>query len=155
MMRWSQVSVTIMRLSMPMPVSAFGRWTICGFADATARMAPWPGGNIAANLSTAIIPSKGVQPLFGTNGETVTQGIDDLGKRCAKYYAQGARFAKWRAVLKIDAATHCPTPLSIDQNAETLARYAAICQANGLVPIVEPEVLMDGPHSAEDAEKVC
>ena len=98
---------------------------------------------------------KGVQPLFGTNGETVTQGIDDLGKRCAKYYAQGARFAKWRAVLKIDAATHCPTPLSIDQNAETLARYAAICQANGLVPIVEPEVLMDGPHSAEDAEKVC
>merc|ERR1711871_836219 len=98
---------------------------------------------------------KGVQPLFGTNGETVTQGIDDLGKRCAKYYAQGARFAKWRAVLKIDAATHCPTPLSIDQNAETLARYAAICQANGLVPIVEPEVLMDGTHSAEDAEKVC
>merc|ERR1712078_676411 len=52
-------------------------------------------------------------------------------------------------------ATHCPTPLSIDQNAETLARYAAICQANGLVPIVEPEVLMDGTHSAEDAEKVC
>ena len=91
---------------------------------------------------------KGVQPLFGTNGETVTQGIDDLGKRCAKYYAQGARFAKWRAVLKIDAATHCPTPLSIDQNAETLARYAAICQANGLVPIVEPEVLMDGAISA-------
>ena len=85
----------------------------------------------------------------------MTQGIDDLGKRCAKYYAQGARFAKWRAVLKIDAATHCPTPLSIDQNAETLARYAAICQANGLVPIVEPEVLMDGTHSAEDAEKVC
>merc|ERR1719502_2554353 len=83
------------------------------------------------------------------------EGIDDLGKRCAKYYAQGARFAKWRAVLKIDAATHCPTPLSIDQNAETLARYAAICQANGLVPIVEPEVLMDGTHSAEDAEKVC
>ena len=94
---------------------------------------------------------KGVQPLFGTNGETVTQGIDDLGKRCAKYYAQGARFAKWRAVLKIDAATHCPTPLSIDQNAETLARYAAICQANGLVPIVEPEVLMDGDFSIEVA----
>ena len=97
---------------------------------------------------------KGVQPLFGTNGETVTQGIDDLGKRCAKYYAQGARFAKWRAVLKIDAATHCPTPLSIDQNAETLARYAAICQANGLVPIVEPEVLMDGGHTVEYAQAV-
>ena len=92
---------------------------------------------------------KGVQPLFGTNGETVTQGIDDLGKRCAKYYAQGARFAKWRAVLKIDAATHCPTPLSIDQNAETLARYAPICQANGLVPIVEPEIVPNGSHPIE------
>ena len=113
---------------------------------------------VALMKAEGIIPGikvdKGVQALFGTGGETVTQGIDDLGKRCAKYYAQGARFAKWRAVLKIDAATHCPTPLSIDQNAETLARYAAICQANGLVPIVEPEVLMDGPHSAEDAEKV-
>ena len=98
---------------------------------------------------------KGVQPLFGTNGETVTQGIDDLGKRCASYYAQGARFAKWRAVLHIkDSTGATPSMLAIDQNAETLARYAAICQANGLVPIVEPEVLMDGTHSIEFAAEV-
>ena len=98
---------------------------------------------------------KGVQPLFGTDGETCTQGIDDLGKRCAEYYKQGARFAKWRAVLKIsDMSGATPSQLSIDQNAYTLARYAAICQANGLVPIVEPEVLMDGEHSIEHAAVV-
>ena len=98
---------------------------------------------------------KGVQPLFGTDGETVTQGIDDLGKRCAEYYKQGARFAKWRAVLKIsDMSGATPSQLSIDQNAYTLARYAAVCQANGLVPIVEPEVLMDGEHSIEHAAVV-
>ena len=98
---------------------------------------------------------KGVQPLFGTDNETVTQGIDDLGARCAKYYAAGARFAKWRAVLNInDSSGATPSQLSIKQNAETLARYAVICQANGLVPIVEPEVLMDGEHSVEFAQKV-
>jgi fructose-bisphosphate aldolase class I len=88
----------------------------------------------------------GKVPLPGTDGETVTQGLTNLGDRCAKYYAKGARFAKWRAVLKI-SDSGCPSQLSIQQNAETLARYAAICQANGLVPIVEPEVLMDGSHS--------
>jgi len=98
---------------------------------------------------------KGVQALFGTDGETVTQGIDDLGKRCAKYYEAGARFAKWRAVLNInDDSGATPSPLAIKQNAETLARYAAICQANGLVPIVEPEVLMDGTHTIETAQAV-
>jgi hypothetical protein len=66
-----------------------------------------------------------------------------------KAYAAGARFAKWRAVLCIKDGS-CPSPLSIDQNASTLARYAAICQANGLVPIVEPEVLMDGTHTYEE-----
>jgi len=97
----------------------------------------------------------GVQPLFGTNGETVTQGITDLGKRCAKYYQQGARFAKWRAVLHIkDSSGATPSQLAIDQNASTLARYGAICQANGLVPIIEPEVLMDGEHTIEHAA-VC
>jgi len=98
---------------------------------------------------------KGVVPLFGTDGETVTQGIDDLGKRCAAYYKQGARFAKWRAVLKIsDMSGATPSQLSINENASTLARYAAICQANGLVPIVEPEVLMDGAHTLEHAAVV-
>jgi len=107
--------------------------------------------------SKGIIPGikvdMGVQPLPGTDGETVTQGITGLGQRCKKYYEQGARFAKWRAVLHIKDSG-CPTQLAIDQNAATLARYAAICQANGLVPIVEPEVLMDGAHSLERSAEV-
>lgn len=95
---------------------------------------------------------KGIKPLFGTNGETVTQGIDDLDARCAKYYAQGARFAKWRAVLNIkDSIGATPSLVAIDENAQTLARYASICQANGLVPIVEPEVLMEGDFDIEVA----
>jgi len=109
--------------------------------------------------SKGIIPGikvdKGVKPLAGTNGETVTQGIDDLDTRCAKYYAQGARFAKWRAVLNIkDSIGATPSPVAIMENANTLARYASICQQNGLVPIVEPEVLMDGDFSIEVAAVV-
>ncbi|KAL4554672.1 hypothetical protein LXL04_037273 [Taraxacum kok-saghyz] len=73
-----------------------------------------------------------------------TQGLDGLGARCAKYYEAGARFAKWRAVLKIGATE--PSELSIQQNAQGLARYAINCQENGLVPIVEPEILTDGSH---------
>lgn len=99
------------------------------------------------NIIPGIKVDKGVVPLAGTDGETETQGIDDLGKRCAKYYEQGARFAKWRAVLKI--GNGCPSELSIHQNAYTLARYAVICQENGLVPIVEPEILTDGSHGIE------
>jgi fructose-bisphosphate aldolase class I len=92
--------------------------------------------------------------LSGTNGETVTQGIDDLDTRCQKYYQQGARFAKWRAVLHIkDLIGATPSPVSIIENANTLARYASICQANGLVPIVEPEVLMDGDFPIEVAAR--
>ncbi|RKO96013.1 fructose-bisphosphate aldolase, partial [Caulochytrium protostelioides] len=92
---------------------------------------------------------KGVVPLSGTNGETTTQGLDDLAQRCQKYYDAGARFAKWRCVLKIGANE--PSNLSMLENANVLARYASICQANGLVPIVEPEILMDGDHSLERA----
>ncbi|KAK2401071.1 Fructose-bisphosphate aldolase 6, cytosolic [Trifolium repens] len=87
---------------------------------------------------------KGTVELPGTNGETTTQGLDDLGQRCKKYYEAGARFAKWRAVLKI--GPNEPSPLSIHENAYGLARYAVICQENGLVPIVEPEILVDGSH---------
>ncbi|KAL5974571.1 Fructose-bisphosphate aldolase 1 [Asimina triloba] len=87
---------------------------------------------------------KGTVELVGTNGETTTQGHDGLGQRCQQYYAAGARFAKWRAVLKI--GPNEPSQLAIDVNAQGLARYAIICQENGLVPIVEPEILIDGPH---------
>ena len=95
---------------------------------------------------------KGTVVIGGSNNETATQGLDDLGKRCAKYYAEGARFAKWRAVLKI--GKNEPSELAILENAHGLARYAAICQENGLVPIVEPEVLVDGTHDIDEcAEK--
>jgi len=86
----------------------------------------------------------GTKHLPTTDDETYTQGLTDLDKRCQAYYKQGARFAKWRAVLRISGNT--PSQLSINENAYTLAKYAAICQANGLVPIVEPEILMDGNH---------
>ncbi|XP_019152790.1 PREDICTED: fructose-bisphosphate aldolase 6, cytosolic [Ipomoea nil] len=95
---------------------------------------------------------KGVVELPGTNGETTTQGLDGLAERCKKYYEAGARFAKWRAVLKIGATE--PSQLAINENANGLARYAIICQQNGLVPIVEPEILVDGPHDIDKCADV-
>ena len=90
---------------------------------------------------------KGTTPLPGADGDLVTQGLDGLADRLAAYKAQGARFTKWREVYPI--TPNNPTPLGIATNAEVLARYAAICQAQGLVPIVEPEVLIDGDHTIE------
>nr|CCQ42786.1 aldolase homolog B [Leucosolenia complicata] len=95
---------------------------------------------------------KGVVLLAGTNSETTTQGMDDLGKRCKQYYDDGARFAKWRCVLKI--GEHTPSPVAILENANVLARYASTCQQNGLVPIVEPEVLPDGTHDLARCQTV-
>eukprot|EP00345_Euplotes_harpa_P007520 CAMPEP_0168332342 /NCGR_PEP_ID=MMETSP0213-20121227/8902_1 /TAXON_ID=151035 /ORGANISM="Euplotes harpa, Strain FSP1.4" /LENGTH=206 /DNA_ID=CAMNT_0008336351 /DNA_START=44 /DNA_END=661 /DNA_ORIENTATION=+ len=95
----------------------------------------------------------GVVKIAGTNEETATQGLDKLGARCAAFYAKGCRFAKWRAVLKIDMTNHCPSEVAIRENAHGLARYAAICQENGLVPIVEPEVLVDGTHTIQESAK--
>ena len=95
---------------------------------------------------------KGVVPLPGTDGETVTQGIDGLMDRCAQYKKDGCDFAKWRCVLKI--TENGPSQLAIDQSSQVLARYAAICQANGIVPIVEPEILQDGSHSLERCQYV-
>jgi fructose-bisphosphate aldolase, class I len=94
----------------------------------------------------------GAKPLPFCPGETVTEGLDNLPKRCAEYVKLGAKFAKWRAVIDISA--DLPTSTSIAANAHALARYAAICQEAGLVPIVEPEVLMDGDHSIERCEVV-
>jgi len=91
----------------------------------------------------------GLQPIDGTDGETATQGLDGLADRCKRYYQQGARFAKWRAVIKVDSEKH-PSTTAILENAHGLARYAQICQANGLVPIVEPEVTLGpGDYSIE------
>lgn len=89
----------------------------------------------------------GAKPLAGAPGETVTEGLDGLRERLAAYRELGARFTKWRAVLHIGDGT--PSRYAIDVNAHALARYAALSQEAGLVPIVEPEVLMDGDHSIE------
>ena len=85
-------------------------------------------------------------------GETITEGLDGLAKRCAEYVKLGAKFAKWRAVITIGA--DIPSSACIVANAHALARYGAICQAEGLVPIIEPEVLMDGDHTIERCEAV-
>lgn len=95
---------------------------------------------------------KGVVPLAGTDGESTTQGLDGLAERCAQYKKDGAEFAKWRCVLKIGEQT--PSYQAMFENANVLARYASICQQNGLVPIVEPEVLCDGDHDLDTAQKV-
>merc|ERR1719453_427390 len=91
----------------------------------------------------------GLQVIGGTLEETATQGLDGLGKRCAEYYALGCRFAKWRAVLKIDPASGCPSEAAINETAHSLARYGSICQQNGLAPIIEPEILQDGSHDID------
>jgi fructose-bisphosphate aldolase class I len=92
----------------------------------------------------------GLQPLPGGLGETTTQGLDGLSDRCKAYKKQGAKFAKWRAVLKI-GESGCPTTTAVLENTHALARYAQICQENGLVPIVEPEVTLGpGNYSIEE-----
>jgi fructose-bisphosphate aldolase class I len=98
-----------------------------------------------------IKPHLKVYHLPGTNGDTVMQGLDSLADRCRAYYAAGARFAKWRSPLVIDVAKGCPTTLAIQANMHDLARYALICQAEGLMPIVEPDVSLSGVHTLEQA----
>jgi len=106
--------------------------------------------------SQGIVPGikvdKGLQPLANAAGDKVTQGLDGLAERLQTYKTQGARFAKWREVYPISPRN--PTALGLDANAEMLARYAAICQTEGFVPIVEPEVLIDGDHSIERSAEV-
>jgi len=95
---------------------------------------------------------KGTVGLPAADGDLITQGLDGLGDRLTAYKSKGARFAKWREVYNITDRN--PTPLGIEANAEVLARYAAICQEYGIVPIVEPEVLIDGTHTIERCHEV-
>jgi fructose-bisphosphate aldolase, class I len=95
---------------------------------------------------------EGTQALSACPGELVTVGLDKLAERLKKYHDRGARFAKWRAVIDIGA--HLPSMTAIHVNAHALARYAALCQAAQLVPIVEPEVLMDGDHDIDRCYEV-
>ena len=106
--------------------------------------------------SRRIVPGvkvdKGKGPLSGAPGDLITRGLDGLGERLAGYAQHGARFAKWREVYPITVTN--PTPLGLRANAEVLARYAAVCQELGIVPIVEPEVLMDGDHDIDRCAEV-
>jgi fructose-bisphosphate aldolase class I len=107
---------------------------------------------IEAGIIPGIKVDQGAKELAGHPGEKVTEGLDGLRGRLAEYSKMGARFAKWRAVIAIGDGI--PSWSSIEANAHALARYAALCQEAGLVPIVEPEVLMDGDHTLEQCCKV-
>ena len=125
--------------------------------DETIRQQSAGGRPLVSLLSQqGMIPGikvdTGAKPLAGYPGETVTVGLDGLRERLAEYRRIGARFAKWRAVIHVTASL--PSPACVHANAHALARYAALCQEQDLVPIVEPEVLMDGPHSIERCEEV-
>lgn len=106
----------------------------------------------AAGSIPGIKVDEGTEALPGFPGELITKGLDGLSKRLPKYYEQGARFAKWRAV--IDIASGIPTAGAVRANCQALARYAGLCQASQIVPIVEPEVLMDGDHDIERCYEV-
>ena len=125
--------------------------------DETLRQKTKDGTPFAQYLTKlGIVPGikvdTGAKPLTNFPGETITEGLDGLRERMAEYYGLGARFAKWRAV--IDIAETIPTQFAIEANAHALARYAALCQEANIVPIVEPEILMDGAHTLERCEAV-
>ena len=127
------------------------------FFDETIRQKTRDGRTFVKALEEqSIIPGikvdKGAKPMANFPGEKITEGLDGLRERLAEYRQLGARFAKWRAVIGI--AEKIPTRTCIDSNAEALARYAALCQEADLVPIVEPEVLMDGTHTIERNSEV-
>src|SRR5580692_3273061 len=113
---------------------------------------PFPEYLTKLGIVPGIKVDLGAKPLAGFPNETITEGLDGLRERFVEYFKLGARFAKWRAV--IDIADGIPTPFAIEANAHALARYAALAQENNIVPIVEPEVLMDGGHSIERCEDV-
>jgi len=130
--------------------------------DETIRQASSDGTGFAEVLSSrGMVPGikvdAGAKDLAFFPGEKVTEGLDGLRGRCEEYYSMGARFTKWRAVIDIGAGDEngpIPTDFCIRTNAHALARYAAISQEQGLVPIVEPEVMMDGDHSIERCAEV-
>jgi len=112
----------------------------------------FPEAVAAAGMLPGIKVDTGAKPLAGAPGETVTEGLDGLRERFAEYAALGTKFAKWRAVIKIGPGL--PTYAALHANAHALARYAALAQEAGLVPIVEPEVLMEGDHDVDRCAEV-
>jgi fructose-bisphosphate aldolase class I len=115
--------------------------------QATQSGTPFPDALKKAGILTGIKVDTGAKTLAGAAGEQVTEGLDGLRERLAEYKKRGATFAKWRAVITI--GKDIPSGYCIAANAHALARYAALCQEAGIVPIVEPEVLMDGSHTLE------
>jgi len=113
---------------------------------------PFPQYLTRQGILPGIKVDSGAKPLAAFPGETITEGLDGLRERLIEYRSLGARFAKWRAV--IDIGDGLPTSFAIESNAQALARYAALCQENDIVPIVEPEVLMDGAHSIDRCAEV-
>lgn len=113
---------------------------------------PFPDLLTKLGIIPGIKVDTGAKPLALFPGETITEGLDGLRERFVEYYKLGARFAKWRAV--IDIGNGIPTRGAIEANAQALARYAALSQEQNIVPIVEPEVLMDGAHTIERCEEV-
>src|SRR5204863_2857439 len=113
---------------------------------------PLPKVIEASGALPGIKVDAGTKALPFCPGELITEGLDGLAKRIADYVALGAKFAKWRAV--IDIGRNMPSYNCINANAQALARYAALCVEGGLVPIVEPEVLMDGEHDIDTCEKI-
>jgi fructose-bisphosphate aldolase class I len=113
---------------------------------------PFPQYLMKQGMIPGIKVDTGAKPLAGFPGETITEGLDGLRERLIEYRKLGALFAKWRAVIDIGASI--PTGYAIEASAAALARYAALCQENGIVPIVEPEVLMDGGHTLERCDEV-
>jgi fructose-bisphosphate aldolase, class I len=125
--------------------------------DETIRQKSSRGMPLAEVLAVqGVVPGikvdTGAKPLAGSPDETVTEGLDGLRNCLSEYRSMGARFAKWRAVIRVTDAL--PTSACVSANAHALARYAALCQEQELVPIVEPEVLMDGPHTVARSEEV-
>ena len=110
---------------------------------------PYPAYLTKLGVIPGIKVDKGAHPLPGSDGEKITEGLDGLDARLKEYFNLGARFSKWRAVITIGESL--PSSTCVTANAHALARYAALCQENGLVPIVEPEILMDGSHTIEDS----
>ena len=110
---------------------------------------PFPEHLTKLGILPGIKVDKGAKQLANTDDEKITEGLDGLRDRLKEYYELGARFTKWRAVITI--GENMPTAYCMSANAHALARYAALCQEQGLVPIVEPEILMDGSHSIEES----
>ncbi|MFB6357850.1 MAG: class I fructose-bisphosphate aldolase [Thiohalorhabdaceae bacterium] len=121
-------------------------------ADYKGVLAADESNNTATKRLEEVGITSSEEPLAGSPNEKVTEGLDGLRERLAEYYNMGARFSKWRAVITIGDGM--PTRQCMEANAHALARYAALCQENGLVPIVEPEVMINGSHDIDTCEAI-